>query len=438
MKNKKNRLISLALAGAMLAGMVLTGCGGGGASSEETGKGKGGDLTLWMHNGEAFVKETEKIAEKFEEETGIAVNIQNFPYDAMSQKMKAAFTAGNEPDIIQGFGAWMPTYMNQGMLAEVPENLAGKFETEYLQGAIDGYAKDGKYYGVPIEMNVEYGLFYNPQKVKEAGVDGAPKTFEDVLKVAEASAKYNGDVQEYGGLEFHNGDNFAALFLSWVLQYGGDFWNEDQTQMVLTSEEAQTAWQKLVDLVVVNKVTDTKHITEKMPTEQYFFADKAAQLVKGSWASAVGDELGNTNWEFMFMPPVSGDIPYFTVEAGWAYVVSESSKNKDEAWQFIEYCMQPETAKEFNLGTGTISSLQEVIDDPEYMEDEANVRVKDQYQYLQYANSVGPVQDMDFVKKTMLDTFDKSVAGELTTEEALSKMEKDINAHIDELLAQAK
>ena len=82
--------------------------------------------------------------------------------------------------------------------------------------------------------------------------------------------------------------------------------------------------------------------------------------------------------------------------------------------------------------------LQEVIDDPEYMEDEANVRVKDQYQYLQYANSVGPVQDMDFVKKTMLDTFDKSVAGELTTEEALSKMEKDINAHIDELLAQAK
>ena len=102
--------------------------------------------------------------------------------------------------------------------------------------------------------------------------------------------------------------------------------------------------------------------------------------------------------------------------------------------------MQPDVAKEFNLGTGTISSLQEVIDDPEYMENEANVRVKDQYQYqyLQYANSVGPVQDMDFVKKTMLDTFDKSVAGELTTEEALSKMEKDINAHIDELRAQAK
>ena len=66
------------------------------------------------------------------------------------------------------------------------------------------------------------------------------------------------------------------------MQNGGDFWNEDQTKFVLTSPEAKEAWQKLVDLVTVEKVTDTKHITAKMPTEQYFFANKAAQLVKGS------------------------------------------------------------------------------------------------------------------------------------------------------------
>ena len=437
MKNRKNRIVSLVLAAAMLTGCVLTGCSGNEKGAEETKK-SSKEVTLWTHNGEAFVKETKKAAENFEKETGIKINIQSFPYDAMSQKMKAAFTGGNEPDIIQGFGAWMPTYINQGLLAEVPDDLASKFETDYLQGAIDGYAKDGKYYGVPIEMNVEYGLFYYPEKVKEAGIEGAPSTFEDVLKIARQSAKYNGDVQEYGGLEFHNGDNFAALFLSWILQNGGSFWDDGQTHMVLTSEEAKISWQQLVDMVVTDKVTDTKHITEKMPTEQYFFANKAAQLVKGSWASAVGDELGNTDWAFTFMPPVAGDIPYFVVEAGWAYVVSENSSSKDEAWQFIEYCMQPENAKAFNLGTGTISSLKEVIDDPSYMEDEANVRVKDQYQYLQYANSVGPVQDMDFVKKTMLDTFDKAVAGKMTTDEALAQMEKDINAHIDELLAQSK
>ena len=36
------------------------------------------------------------------------------------------------------------------------------------------------------------------------------------------------------------------------------------------------------------------------------------------------------------MPPVKGDIPYFAVESGWGYVVSENSKNKDTAWDFVK------------------------------------------------------------------------------------------------------
>ena len=328
--------------------------------------------------------------------------------------------------------------MNQKLLAEVPEELSANFETDYLQGAVDGYAKDGTYYGVPIEMNVEYGLFYNREDAAAAGVPDGPKTFDDVMKIAKNSAKFNGDVQEYGGLEFYNGDNFAALFLSWIMQNGGDFWNEDQTKFVLTSPEAKEAWQKLVDLVTVEKVTDTKHITAKMPTEQYFFANKAAQLVKGSWASAVGDDLENENWKYVFMPPVKGDIPYFAVESGWGYVVSENSKNKDTAWDFVKYCMEPENAKEFNLVTGTVASLKAIIDDEGYQSDERNVRVSDQYQYLQYARSVGPVQDMDFVKKTLLDTFTKAASGSIGTDEALEEMETSINNHIQELLKQAK
>ena len=438
MKKRSLKIMSVVLAGVMTTGMILGGCSAGGDKENGGNKEASKELNLWMHNGQAFVDETKKLAENYEKETGVKINIQTFPYDAMSQKMKAAFTAGNEPDIMQVFGAWIPTYMNQKLLAEVPEELSANFETDYLQGAVDGYAKDGTYYGVPIEMNVEYGLFYNREDAAAAGVPDGPKTFDDVMKIAKNSAKFNGDVQEYGGLEFYNGDNFAALFLSWIMQNGGDFWNEDQTKFVLTSPEAKEAWQKLVDLVTVEKVTDTKHITAKMPTEQYFFANKAAQLVKGSWASAVGDDLENENWKYVFMPPVKGYIPYFAVESGWGYVVSENSKNKDTAWDFVKYCMEPENAKEFNLGTGTVASLKAIIDDEGYQSDERNVRVSDQYQYLQYARSVGPVQDMDFVKKTLLDTFTKAASGSIGTDEALEEMETSINNHIQELLKQAK
>ena len=98
--------------------------------------------------------------------------------------------------------------------------------------------------------------------------------------------------------------------------------------------------------------------------------------------------------------------------------------------------MEPENAKEFNLGTGTVASLKAIIDDEGYQSDERNVRVSDQYQYLQYARSVGPVQDMDFVKKTLLDTFTKAASGCCDGYKFENKV--SINNHIQELLKQAK
>lgn len=445
---KQKRMMALLLSGAMVISGIMAGCGGGSSnagSSESAESGQAGNqtegsadsITLWMHNGPAFVEATNSLAEKFEKETGIHVDVQSFPYDVMSQKMKTSFAAGNEPDIIQAFGSWLPTYINQGELAQVPDELVSKFETDFFEGAVEGLEKDGAYYGVPIELQCEYGLFYVPEKVEAAGIDGAPKTFEEVLQVARNSVEFSGDILNYAGLDFINGDNVAQLFMSWVLQQGGDYWDEDGVHVNFQTDEAKAAWQQLVDLLTTDKVTDTQHITADMQSDTYFFNGKSAQLIKGSWASALGDELNNDNWEFVFLPPFAGDVPTFVAETGWTYVVSEDSKNKDNAFKFVEFCLEPENAREFNLTTATIPSLKSLAEDPQFTDAEQNIKVKDQFQYLQYSQNVGPVQDMDFVKKTFMDTLTSQAAGETTTEKALESMETEINQHIDSLLEQA-
>lgn len=447
---KQKKMIALLLVGTTMMSSILTGCGEEKkntsqesekieASSEETKRESTEPVTMWMHNGPAFVDATKKLAERFEEETGIAVEIQTFPYDVMSQKMKTAYSAGNEPDIIQAFGSWLPTYVNQGAFAAVPDEFAATFDSDFYEGAVEGLKKDGKYYGVPIETQCEYGLFYVPEKVKEAGVeDGKPDTFEEVVQVGKNTAKYNGDVLEYGGLEFDNGDNIAQLFLSWILQYGGEFWDEEGTHMKLQTPEAEKAWQELVDLVTVDKVTDTKHLSGDITSDTFFFNKKAAQLIKGSWASALGDELDFHDWEYTFFPAIEGETPMFVVETGWTYVVSENSDNKDNAFKFVEWCLEPENAMEFNLKTITLPALKTVAEDPAFTEAETNVKFKDQFPNLKYAKNVGPVQDMDYVKKLVQDTFRSQTDGKYTTEEALKYMETEINKHIDTLLAQTK
>ncbi len=465
---KKKKTIALLLAGAMLASAALAGCGDSGNASRENSQGnqegqggqegrpedgsgqegqpdgsgqaggEGGTVTMWMHNGPAFVDATKALAERFQEETGISVDIQIFPYDVMSQKMQAAYSAGNEPDIIQAFGSWLPPYVNQGMLAAVPDDFAAAFDTDFFEGATEGLKKDGRYYGVPMELQCEYGLFYVPEKVKEAGIeDGKPDNFEEVVQVGRNAARFNGNVLEYGGLEFDNGDNVAQLFLSWILQYGGEFWDESGVHMKLTTEEGQKAWQRLVDLVAVDRVTDLKHVTPELGTDMFFFNQKAAQLVKGSWASAYEEQFDFHDWEYCFFPAVEGDIPTFVVETGWTYVVSENSASKDNAFKFVEFCLRPENAMEFNMATITIPALKAVAEDPAFTDAKENVRFKDQYQYLKYSRNVGPVQDMDFVKKLVQDTLRGQVDGSYTTESALEYMETEINKHIDTLLSQA-
>lgn len=446
---KQKKWLALLLAGTMIATTLLSGCGGDTKedsstkdSSTETSDAEESDseesagdessasgetVTLWMHQGPAFIDATESLAESFKEETGISVDIQVIPYESLNQKIAAAFQAGNEPDIIQAFGSWLPTYINQGLFSAVPDDFAATFDEDFFAGSTEGLKVDGKYYGVPIELQCEYGLFYVPEKAEAAGVEGKPDSFEDIVKIGTESAVYNGDVQEYGGLEFDNYDNVAQMFFSWIIQQGGEYWDEAGTNLNLQTEEAQKSWQALVDLITVDKVTDTKHIAGDLGTDTYFFGQNAAQLVKGSWAGAYGDEFDFHDWEYTFMPAFEGDTPWFMAETGWTYVVSENSDSKDAAWKFVEYCLKPENAMYFNISTGTIPSLKAVAEDPEYTDAEANAPYKDQFQYLEYSFNVGPVQDMDYVKEVARNTLHAQVDGEYTTEEALEYMETSIN-----------
>ena len=93
MKKRSLKIMSVVLAGVMTTGMILGGCSAGGDKENGGNKEASKELNLWMHNGQAFVDETKKLAENYEKETGVKINIQTFPYDAMSQKMKAGYYA---------------------------------------------------------------------------------------------------------------------------------------------------------------------------------------------------------------------------------------------------------------------------------------------------------------------------------------------------------
>ena len=87
----------------------------------------------------------------------ITVNATGFTYDTFIEKIRAAYSAGEESDVQQVFGDWASDLMKHKRLAKVPEDYAAELKKRLFDTTLGGYTYDGVLYGVPKEYNIECG-----------------------------------------------------------------------------------------------------------------------------------------------------------------------------------------------------------------------------------------------------------------------------------------
>lgn len=395
-------------------------------------------IIYWSHNNPAFVASTKKVIDSFKTVyPNITVNYQNFPYDILMQKMKTAYAAKNEPDIIQGFGAWMPTYWRNDLLAPVPADIAAELTAKLYKAATDGYTYKGKLYGIPLEVNVEYGVYYYPDSLKKAGAEKLPATFAEFRELAKKMTEFdaNGNMLK-AGFDFFNSDGNFFLTFDWIKQQGGDYLAADGIHLNIATPEAEKVWNTFVEMATTDKITNIKRITAQDAIESLFFKKRAASMFKGPWAWVLAAEYKNTEYIYAVTPTFAGDKPLFVCEPGWGNVVSARSKALDASWALCNYFVKTENAMEWALGTGTIPAQVAVAEDPGFLANPNNATIKDAFPMMQYAVAVGPVTDTDFVKATFVKYIQRAIEGTIKVPEALKSAQDEINKHIDELLAQ--
>lgn len=154
MKRKMAAALALLMTASMLAG-----CGSDSSSEGDKNSEGKTTLTFWCHQNEPWVKSYEEMAEKFEKENPeYTVDVQDYPYDVYNEKIQTAITSSTAgPDIIAVWGGMAPNFIGTDALSEVPEDLAKELDEDYMEPTVGSYKKNGKYYGVPMEYNLEYG-----------------------------------------------------------------------------------------------------------------------------------------------------------------------------------------------------------------------------------------------------------------------------------------
>jgi len=188
----KRKLLSLFLAGAMVASLAA--CGGNTGSAGSTGSNSATanetvdnveniTLDMWCiatesdsnrHSYEAA------IADMTAKYPNITLNWEAFENESYKTKIKAAVSANEMPDIFFTWScAFLQDFVDAGKVYCLDDAYQG-FKDELPEAMLGNSTYNGKHYGVPLTMNI-VGLFANMDLLKQVGYDEVPGTYEDFI-----------------------------------------------------------------------------------------------------------------------------------------------------------------------------------------------------------------------------------------------------------------
>ena len=368
---KKKKLLG-ALAGAALAALLMAGCSGSAdSSSTEASEGDTTKLVFWCHENEAWNVAYEDMAAKFEAaHPEYDVEVVSYPFGEYIDKMQTALSADEgEVDVMAVWGGMAPSFIETDALAAVPEDLSSELDSDYLDPTLGIYKKEGTYYGVPMEFNLEYGgLIVNKKLFDEANIE-YPTTWEELRAVSDQVSESDGDVVSMGGIEMIDGDALICNYLAMILQQGGQYIQDDGSVNFATPEGIK-AMEEMVSMVKNGECT-LEHLSMDNYCFEDVYSDQAYGCSVGSWAISEGTEsFGLTYGEdFEYIPtPQYGDQMAFASETGWGLIVPANGKNQEAAWEFVKFFSEPENLLDHNIACAQLPPRKSLLESEEYKE----------------------------------------------------------------------
>jgi len=352
---KKSRI--LAAGGAMLAAtaLVLTGCAGGTGADDGEKK-----LTFMFRGGEDEKKAYETAVAAFEKESGVEVDIIVTTADEYATKLKAAIAGKKVPDVFYiepgSVQAFVKTGIVKDITSYVEESDTIDLDNIWEYG-VDSYRFDGKLmgqgaiYALPKDIG-PFSFGYNKTMFEEAGIPlpspDEPYTLDEFVDVAkQLTQDKNGD----GALDqWGTGLNVMWNLQPFVWSNGGDWLNEDRTEVTVDTPEFAEALQWFADLQNVDKVTPSASEAQTLDTYQRWMKGEIGFFPVGPWDVSVYKDL-DFDWDLIPYPVGStGETATWTGTLGIS--VSNSTKYPEEAVQLVEYLTADREAQQMLVDAG--------------------------------------------------------------------------------------
>lgn len=360
MKKNCKKIISLALAAALSAGM-LAGCSSDNTGAPEEGK-KGVTLTFGSHqSGLPNSGIVQDIAKDFEKETGIKIDFQISPDAQWRDLIKVKMDSGEAPDIIcvdTPIGLASSLHMDQYGVELTDQEWVSRIEKTTLNAV----SVEDKVYGITFPGPKMYFYLYNKDIFEKLGLS-VPTNYTEFQQVCEK-------IKTAGYTPIYEATTNGWHQVLPLFETGG-LWLDQDPDMYDKLNANQIDLDGIPSLLTILKQLD------ECAKAGYFGDDYLSNAWENVKESIASERCAMTVAELGMRAQIEQEYPEFkaTEKLGafvmpWgdnqdigvnpasnAYFINKDSKYAEEAKQFFEYLAKPENLQRRLDGQSELSAL---------------------------------------------------------------------------------
>ncbi|WP_406503185.1 ABC transporter substrate-binding protein [Streptomyces sp. NBC_00212] len=326
------RHFALALPSALLA----SGC-----AAPHQGTGRPGDpivLTLLSHYASGALKEALRgpVDEWNATHDRVKVRTKAVEFTDLLTTFMVRQAAGQGADIIQPYCLWNGQLVQAGVLRPAPSEHAEEITRGYGKAAVGASSVAGKVYGYPTEVQT-YALYYNKRLLREAGIDGPPRTWRELEETAYRTAKrdrYGNTLVQGFGLSTYDDSTTVGQTLALLNAAGGTFVSADGRSTAIDSPAGRAVFELEHRLVVKGASAPAVNVYKAFQSGQV-----AMVVSAGWWTGSLKAQMGTDYRDVGVapLPVLEADDERATLSTGFMLGVNAASEQPREAWEFLRW-----------------------------------------------------------------------------------------------------
>jgi multiple sugar transport system substrate-binding protein len=307
---------------------------------------------------------------KFTDRTGVRVDVEVLPFDALYTRLTSAVATGRQPDVADIGNTWSATLQATGAFLPFDESALARIggRTRFVGAAMSSTGARGRPpASIPLVAQ-SYGLFYNTKLFAAAGISQPPRTWSEFVQDAHRLTKPG-----QWGVGLLGASAAGNAHLAYILgrQHGANLFDAAGHPTFDTPGE-RAAIEQLLALMTTEKVINPSD------AERSGLTDSLEALAQGRAAMVPFQSVGRNYFaatgfhDYAVAPlPVTDPLPsggeaVRSIVAGTNIAVFKRTHHKDAALQLVRFLTSAPEQVALNEAYQALPVVTSAYDDPAF------------------------------------------------------------------------